>query len=222
MSHLLTRILFSVPLRLQYERRKAFVRVFNFAYFNKIEGAYIEFGVASGMTLKLALSNANARNMNQMEFIGVDTFLGFPETDGPEIDFKTYSSIVGSRSFSKSTIRNMLKDSKAKKISLIKLNMETDNLNDLKEVVRATNIAIAHLDMDYYSPTRNALDVIRGSLSVGSILLFDNYFFFAANDSMGERRALSEFKLSNPNMVISDYFTYGWHGKAFIVSTLLS
>lgn len=221
MSHLLSRILFSIPLRLQYERRKAFMRVFNFVYFNQIEGAYVEFGVASGMTLKLALSNAKARNMNQMEFIGVDTFLGFPETNGPEIDFKTYSSIVGSRSFSKSTIRNMLKDAEAKKISLIKMNMETDNLNGLKEVIKSKNIAIAHLDMDYYSPTINALNVIRDGLSVGSLLLFDNYFFFAANDSMGERRALSEFRASNPNIVISDFFTYGWHGKAFIVSSLL-
>ena len=222
MSQFVTRILFSAPLRLQYERRKAFTRVFNFIYFNKVDGAYIEFGVASGLTFKLALLNAKVRNMNQMTFIGVDTFLGFPETNGPEIEFKSYGSIVGSRSFSISAIRNRLKGSIANDINLIKINMETDNLNDLKQVVRATNIAIAHLDMDYYSPTINALSIICGSLSVGSILMFDNYFFFAANDSMGERRALSEFRASNPKILISDYFTYGWHGKAFIVTSILS
>jgi len=222
MSQLITKILFAAPLRWQFERRKAFIRAFNFAYFNKIEGAYIEFGVASGMSLKLALSNAKVRNMNQMAFIGVDTFLGFPETNGPEIDFKTYDSIVGSRSFSKRTIGNRLKSANANKVNLIKLNMETDNLCELEKTIVGTNIAIAHLDMDYYSPTINALNVIGGSLSIGSILLFDNYFFFAANDSMGERRALSEFRVSNPHIVISDYFTYGWHGKAFIVSSLSS
>jgi len=222
MSHLVTKILFALPLRWQLERRKAFARAFNFTYFNRIEGAYIEFGVASGMTLNLALSNAKVRSMNEMAFIGVDTFLGFPETNGPEIDFRTYGSIVGSRSFSKSTIGSSLKGSKENNVQLIKLNMETEDLTDLKRVVELTKIAIAHLDMDYYSPTINALNVIRGSLTIGSILMFDNYFFFAANDSMGERKALSEFKDSNPHLVISDYFSYGWHGKAFIVTSILS
>ena len=37
---------------------------------------------------------------------------------------------------------------------------------------------------------------------------------------MGERRALSHFQQSNANLFISEYFNYGWHGKAFIVSRI--
>ena len=105
MSLITTRLQFAFPLRLQIERRRAFSRAFNFIYFNKVEGIFIEFGVASGMTLNFALLNAKVRKMDQMLFYGVDTFLGFPQTDGPEVNFKSYQSIVGSRSFSKKIVK---------------------------------------------------------------------------------------------------------------------
>ena len=71
-------------MRFQFYRRLAFNRVFNFVYFNKINGDYVEFGVSSGNTLKIAMVNAKIRGLTNMTFYGVDTFLGFPETDGPE------------------------------------------------------------------------------------------------------------------------------------------
>jgi hypothetical protein len=220
MNLFVTRLQFSIPLRMQIERRRAFSKAFNFIYFNKIEGAYIEFGVASGMTLNFALLNAKARKMNQMNFFGVDTFLGFPETNGPETDFKSYKSIVGSRNFSMKMVKRVLSIGKAKNLHLFKLNMESDSLKELEESLAKNKVAIAHLDMDYYSPTLNALSVLSESFSIGSILMFDNYFFFGADDNMGERRALIEFKESHPKIIVSDYFTYGWHGKAFVVSSI--
>lgn len=220
MNLLMTRLQFSIPLRNQIERKRAFSKAFNFIYFNRIEGIYIEFGVASGMTLNFALMNAKARKMDQMEFFGVDTFLGFPETSGPETDFKSYKSIVGSRSFSIKMVKRVLRLKNTNSLNLIKLNMERDNLKEIVEVLAKKKVALAHLDMDYYSPTLNALNVLSESLTIGSVLMFDNYFFFGANDNMGERRALIEFKESHPKIIISDYFTYGWHGKAFVVSSI--
>ena len=220
MVRLMSRFEFTVPLRLQIERRKAFSRVFNFICFNKVEGVFIEFGVASGMTLKFALASAKARNLDQMMFYGVDTFLGFPETSGPEVSFKTYSSIVGSRSYSRKTVKKVLRGQNGLNLKLIAANMETDNPKEIKEVLGIEKIAVAHLDMDYYSPTLNALNVIADRLAIGTILMFDNFFFFAANDAMGERKALIEFKELHPDIVISDFFTYGWHGKAFVVSAI--
>jgi O-methyltransferase len=207
---------------MQIERRRAFSRIFNFIYFNHIEGMFIEFGVGSGMTLKFALQNARVRNMDKMVFYGVDTFLGFPETNGPEVDFISYQSIVGSRQFSKKMIGKIVNKKNIENLKLVKKNMETDNLEDIVDVVTSKKVAIAHLDMDYYLPTLNALNVLTNSLSVGSVLMFDNFFFFAANDNMGERRAFIEFSESHPEITISDFFTYSWHGKAFVVSSIRS
>ena len=98
--------------------------------------------------------------------------------------------------------------------------METGDLASLNGSLDLANLAIIHLDMDYYLPTYNALMEVRNGLKVGSILMFDNFFFFSGSDLMGERRALSHFQQSNANLFISEYFNYGWHGKAFIVSRI--
>jgi O-methyltransferase len=217
-KRLLFRLLFSIPQRLQFSRNSAFIRVFNFVYFNKIEGNFIEFGVGSGTTLKLAIANARARKMTRMVFFGIDTFQGFPETQGPEIAFETYSSIVGSRSFTRKEILKTLRIRDDRDLHLVKCNMESDDLSSLTVKMQELKISIVHLDMDFYMPTLNALNMIFTSLSVGSVLMFDNYFFFAANDDMGERRAFREFQLLHPEVVISNYFNYGWHGMAFVVS----
>lgn len=220
MNRILSRLLFSIPQRLQVSRNSAFIRVFNFVFFNKVEGDFVEFGVGSGTTLKIAIANARARKLSQMTFFGIDTFQGFPETHGPEKAFETYSSIVGSRSFSRKEILSTLKIRDNRDLQLIRCNMESDDLSSLTERMQELKISVVHLDMDFYMPTLNALNMIFNTLSVGSVLMFDNFFFFAANDEMGERRAFREFQLLHPEVVISNYFNYGWHGMAFVVSKI--
>ena len=218
MNYFVAKVLFGVPLRFQLSRNRAFAKSFNFVYFNKVDGDYLEFGVARGSTMKMALGNAKVRRMTGMNFYGVDTFEGFPETGGPETSFRTYRNIVGSRAFSVNTLERKLGFKGIDKLKFLKLNMETGDLASLNGSLDLTNLAIIHLDMDFYLPTYNALMEVRNGLKVGSILMFDNFFFFSGSDLMGERRALSHFQQSNANLSISDYFNYGWHGKAFIVS----
>ena len=218
MNYFLAKVLFGLPLRFQLSRNRAFAKAFNFVYFNKVDGDYLEFGVARGSTMKMALSNAKVRRMTEMNFYGVDTFEGFPETVGPETGFRTYRNIVGSRAFSINTLERKLGFKGIDKLKFLKLNMETGDLASLNGSLDLANLAIIHLDMDYYLPTYNALMEVRNGLKVGSVLMFDNFFFFSGNDLMGERRALSHFQQSNTNLSISEYFSYGWHGKAFIVS----
>ena len=217
MFNFVSKLIYSIPLRFQFYRRLAFTRVFNFVYFNKISGDYVEFGVASGNTLKIAMVNAKIRGLTNMTFYGVDTFEGFPETNGPEREFITYSSIVGSRKFSREFIQKKLKKF-SMKLFLIKVNMEGEEKLESLKILSNSKIAIAHFDMDYYLPTLAALETIKTNLSQGSVILFDNYFFFSANLEMGEQRALNDFLAMYAEFKVKDFFTYSWHGKAFIVS----
>jgi len=50
MFNFVSRVIYSISLRFQFYRRFAFTIVFNFVYFNKIKGDYVEFGVAIGNT----------------------------------------------------------------------------------------------------------------------------------------------------------------------------
>lgn len=221
MKYFITKVLFGVPLRLQLSRNRAFAKVFNFVYFNKIEGDYLEFGVAKGSTMRMALNNAKVRRIVSMNFYGVDTFEGFPETSGPETGFRTYKSIVGSRVFSINTLEKKLGFKGIERLRFLKLNMENGELSEFHNLIGLKNFAIIHLDMDYYLPTLHALLEIQEGLKIGSILMFDNFFFFSGSDLMGERKALADFQKGHPNFIISEYFSYGWHGKAFIISNIL-
>jgi hypothetical protein len=78
-------------------------------------------------------------------------------------------------------------------------------------------IAFAHFDLDYYTPTLKALQGISTSMQTGTILMFDNYFFFRGDSSLGEQRAIREYAKES-KVDLLDFFTYGWHGKAFIVN----
>lgn len=220
MRYLIAKILFGIPLRFQLSRQRAFAKAFNFTYFNKIDGDYLEFGVARGSTMKMAINSSRVRGIDGMKFYGVDTFEGFPETIGPETNFKTYRNIVGSRVFTINTLEKKLGFRSVRDLRFLKLNMENGDLSTLRDFADLSNLAIVHLDMDYFVPTYNALMEIRDGLKIGSILMFDNFFFFSGSDLMGERKALSNFQSSNPNLIISEYFSYGWHGKAFIVSNI--
>lgn len=218
MNYFVAKVLFGIPLRFQLSRNKAFARVFNFVYFNKIDGDYLEFGVARGSTMKMALNNARVRRISGMNFYGVDTFEGFPETIGPETSFRTYRNIVGSRVFSIDTLEEKLGFKGIENLKFLKLNMENGDLQKLHEFANLSNLAVIHLDMDYYLPTYTALMEIHKGFKIGTILMFDNFFFFSGSDLMGERKALSDFRKRHINLTISEYFNYGWHGKAFIVS----
>ena len=73
------------------------------------------------------------------------------------------------------------------KLFLIKVNMEGEEKLESLKILSNSKIAIAHFDMDYFIPTLAALETIKTNLSQGSIILFDNYFFFSVNSEMGNK-----------------------------------
>ena len=48
-------------------------------------------------------------------------------------------------------------------------------------------------------------------------MLMDDYNCNAANPTMGERKALTDFLADNPKWTASPWFAYGWHGHAFFL-----
>ena len=53
-------------------------------------------------------------------------------------------------------------------------------------------------------------------MQIGSIILFDDYNGFNANNEEGQRKALAEFKMKT-NWVIEPFFTYMYSGQSFII-----
>lgn len=75
--------------------------------------------------------------------------------------------------------------------------------------------AIVHVDCDLYASAADALRVIEPHIVQGTILLFDDYNLFRADNRHGERRALAEFR-RNYALEIEPWFAYGPAAQAFI------
>ncbi|AVM73172.1 Macrocin-O-methyltransferase (TylF) [Magnetospirillum gryphiswaldense MSR-1] len=81
--------------------------------------------------------------------------------------------------------------------------------------------AIVHVDCDLFASAADALSAIAPRLTQGTILLFDDYNLFRADNCQGERRALAEF-LRTHDITVEPWFAYGPASQAFICHHVVS
>ena len=92
----------------------------------------------------------------------------------------------------------------------------TENANRLESNLKDRSVAIVNIDCDIYTSTVDSVEIIENFLQIGSIILFDDYNCFNADNSKGQRKALREFK-SKTNWTIEPFFTYMFSGQSFLV-----
>jgi|GEM_PF-664909 hypothetical protein len=78
-----------------------------------------------------------------------------------------------------------------------------------------TAAAIVHIDCDLYASTVDALRAVAPCLVQGSVVLFDDYNLFRADNRCGERRALTEFQAGG-RIRLEPWFAYGPAAQAFL------
>lgn len=172
-----------------------------------IHGIVIEFGVRWGQSLALFQNFRGIYepfNYNR-KIVGFDTFKGFPsvsEKDGNlkkgdfsvTTDYEMYLQKILDYHESESPISHI------KKYELIK----GDACEELKKYLAGnpeTVIAFAYFDFDIYEPTKKCLELIKGHLTKGSIIGFDE---LNSKDQPGETLALKEvFGLSKYKIIRS-------------------
>lgn len=135
----------------------------------KVPGMALEFGVATGTTLRII-----AESLDDRLVAGFDVFTGLPETwrtgfpagqfaqDPPEVPGATI--VIG-----------MFED------TLPGFLAEHDE-----------QIAFLHVDADLYSSAKTVLDLVTDRLQPGAVLLFDEFFNYP-NWQQHEYRAFTEF-----------------------------
>lgn len=138
----------------------------------KVDGLALEFGVASGTTLRII---SEALRPTGHDVWGFDVWSGLPEawrTGFPAGEFAQPAppAVPGAQLVSglfEDTLPGFLDD-------------------------HPGPVAFAHLDADLYSSTRTVLDLIGDRLVPGSVLVFDEYFNYPGWQRH-EHRAWSEF-----------------------------
>jgi hypothetical protein len=201
--------------------------VFHNLALDKIEGPYVEFGVAYGNSLKSAI-RANKKTsfkvlgISSLErrFLGFDTFEGFASHDLSD-QHETWKGNL----FSSTLAQVRKRFRRNKNVSLYKVDVcrinETQNrgIFDIQELVTEKSVAVVLLDMDLKAPTLEALHWIEPKLGQGSVVIFDEFFGFAGSDLLGEAGAFGEFSRTFPEISFREVMRYGTGGVVFQISS---
>ena len=163
-----------------------------------VHGIVVEFGVRWGRNLALFESFRGMYESfnHRRKIVGFDTFEGFPSVhakDGKSdiASMGAYATTEKYEDYLAKVLDYHEKESPLshiKKYQLIKGNAVTEVRRYLKQNPE-TIIAFAYFDFDIYEPTKKCLEAIKGHLTKGSIIGFDE---LNSHDFPGETIALKE------------------------------
>ena len=155
-----------------------------------IPGAVVECGVYKGASLARFASFRDVLENNDSRTIyGLDAFGAFP-TKGvkskADKDFIDKFESAGGAGISKEALAKALSAKGFSNVELIKGDV-FNTIPAMLERLPQLRIALLHLDMDVYEPTRFAIDKFRPHMTPGGLIVFDDY-----NSVEGATRAADE------------------------------
>jgi O-methyltransferase len=193
---------------------------------DQVEGAYVEFGVASGNSMRsaeLAERGSGSKSLGVMrvprELVGFDTFNSFSTGSDDDLH-QTWEGSNFSVPISrvKKRFRRAGQRVSFHAVDCSKLGDAQSEYGPVSSYVASQDIAIVLMDMDLGDPTEKALDWIRPKLRTGTIVIFDEYFAYGGDPSKGEAGAWTRFLAKNPEISGRIMKTYGDGGAMFQIS----
>jgi O-methyltransferase len=189
----------------------------------KVSGDYLEFGVFKGATFSYACKVMSPL-FEEMRFVALDSFEGLPKPKGLDAD-KGYTSgfYEGQFACSEDEFVSNLKKANVnlEKVMVVKgwfdQMLKPENLKQSK--VDVNKVAAVWIDCDLYESTVPVLQFLTTRLSVGSVILFDDWRCFRNLPGFGQQLACREWLDANSQITLHDLFSFGWHGQAFTVGS---
>lgn len=186
----------------------------------QIPGDYLEFGVFQGKTFSYAY-RVMGLLFPEMRFVALDSFEGLPEPKG--IDAKNnYTSGFYSGQFAcdvdqfEKTLVSGGVDTN--RVMIVKGWFDETLKSDNPQTSVLEKVAAAWIDCDLYESTVPVLDFLTNRLSVGSVLLFDDWRCYRNLSDFGQQRACREWLERNPQILLNPFVDFGFHGQAFTVA----
>ena len=169
-----------------------------------IPGSIIECGVFKGSSLVRFLTYRSVLENNfSREVIGFDAFGKFPNSI--KKNDKKFIKIWNKKANDGINIHELKKiliDKKFENFELIKGNVIKTIPKFLKNNTNL-KIAILHLDMDVYEPTKVALNKFQKYMSKGGIIIIDDY-----SKVEGATKAVDEFLKKNKKLKLKKLYFY--------------
>lgn len=213
----------------------------NFVIKQQIEGDYLEFGVYRGesfirayhtfrnvffaeieqKTIRTEKEISAIKTLwSKMRFFAFDSFMGLPQCGGTDRDWAVFQP--GKYMCEEKKFRGNLRRSK---VDMSKTEVVAGWFDDtLTEFTRRTKnlsrASIVHIDSDLYSSAIVALQFIEPLLTDGTVIIFDDWFFFRGNPGMGEQKAFYEWKKGLQGWSFTEYQKEGAFRMSFIANKL--
>ncbi len=193
-----------------------------FAVANNIEGDYLEFGVFKGESFIYAYKHYNKMFANyrktqkvhsrfldhKIRFFAFDSFEGLPDSDDKDIPLHW----TGEKpmSYPRFKFEKNLKKANVdlNKVSIIEGYYDKTLTKSLYAKLGLEKAAIIHIDCDLYESTKTVLDTIKPLIVEGTVIIFDDYFYYKGSPYKGERGAFNEWLVKNPDFIATEICKY--------------
>jgi hypothetical protein len=215
MSHLENRLL-----SYYRERWDAIDRLADYLATAEVPGDYAEFGVYQGMTFNYAYRIMTTISAT-MRFVAADSFEGLPSPKGIDaLDGYTSNFHVGQFACSEPEFRQKLNGLEVdwQRIVILKGWFADTLTGPTAQSHRINQLAAAWIDCDLFSSTVPVLKFITPLLSIGSVVLFDDWRCFRNLPNRGQQRACHDWLEANPQIALRELMSFGFGGLAFTVS----
>lgn len=187
----------------------------------QVPGDYCEFGVYKGETFQY-VARLLEPALPHMRYFAFDSFEGLPSPRGIDcVDGYSSNFTEGQFAVSLENVRRYVMEAGADmtKVDFIKGWFDATLNDEVAGRLKLEKVAAAWIDCDLYESTVPVLDFLAKRMSVGTILLFDDWRVFRNLPEYGQQRACREWLERNPQITLRELFSFGHHGLAFSVAT---
>ena len=187
-----------------------------------VAGDYVEFGVYQGETFAHAC-NFMGPMFPDMRFWAFDSFEGLPMPRSGLDEINGYSGgfFKGQFACSEDAFYSYLQEQKVdlSKVTTIKGWYSETLSKGENSIPSIEKVALAWVDCDLYESTVPVLDYLTDKISVGSVILFDDWRCFRNLSDRGQQKACREWLVRNPHIKLNLLIDNDYNGYAFSVAS---
>lgn len=198
------------------EEKEAFLRrALNCIAFNEIGGDYLEFGVHGAVIFSAAHGYIKAIGTPR-HLWAFDSFEGLPPSDVDEHPHWQPGILATSQSEFERLCAS--RGIAASEFSCVPgFYEDTIGPNGSYAGPLPHDVAMAYIDCDMLSSTRDVLHFLQARLKHGMLIAFDDYYVYDAKGISGNRHAFLELVAREKRFSFLPYLPFSWNGMSFIV-----
>lgn len=180
------------------------------------EGDYLEFGVYRGDSLAAAWRGAVAGRLDDMRFLGFDSFEGLPEGHrAGEVGRWAPGSMAVGEDAVRANLARLGVD--LSRVTLVPGFYDEVLDAGLRDRLGLTRAAVVYLDADLYDSTLTALRWVTPLLTTGTLLAVDDWFTFRTRPGAGARGAVMEWLRDDHGLTLVPFRSAGVNFESFFV-----